>query len=148
MMPLIWRSMRSDGTKPQIGRGPQFLGVRVGTGSNDDVNPDDEGCVHPGRGGMSVAPNPDWLPTHRQPRRLRDRYPDRFPDAAGSNGLHCWHLGEGPFHAQNVSDRLFLRLDPNAPTRHGLVEPEEKMTLADYEGALAATQDLWHSWEE
>ena len=56
-MPLIWKSMKIDGDKPQVGRGATLLGVRVGPGEHDDIDHDENGCVHPGQGGMSVAPS-------------------------------------------------------------------------------------------
>src|SRR5262249_49399053 len=147
-MPLIWRGMRIDGDRPRVGRGPTSLGVRVGPSENDDINPDVDGFVYPGRGGMSVSPSVDALPTHRLPRRLRVAYPDRFPDASGPNGLCCWWMGKGPFSEDQVADHLCLRLDPDDPEKHGFVEPDDKMNLGEYEAALAATQDQWQRWEE
>jgi hypothetical protein len=150
-MPLIWRVMKIDGDKPQVGRGGTLLGVRVGTvgpGQRSDIDQDEEGLVHPGRGGMSISPNVDALPPHCLPRRLREKYPDRFPQAKGQDTLHCWCLGEGPFEAAPVAERLSLRLDPDRPDRHGFVEPAATMTLQDYETALAVTQGHWRRWEE
>jgi len=146
-MPLIWRAMKADTDGPQVGRGAALLGVRVGSGENDDVNPDGDGYLHPGRGGMSVAPSPEALPPHRLPRRLQKKYPERFPDATGPNGVHCWGIGEGAFAPGKVADRLGLRLDPDDPARHGLVEPDGKMKIEDYEAALGATRDQWRRWE-
>src|SRR5437764_12603582 len=111
-MPLIWRAMKPDADRPQVGRGPVLLGVRVGPGENDDVNPDVEGCLRPGLGGMSVAPSVEALPPHRLPRRLHKKYPERFPDATGPNGVHCWWAGEGTFAPGPVADHLCLRLEP------------------------------------
>ncbi len=147
-MPLIWRGMKIDGDRPRVGRGPICLGVRVGPGENDDINSDGDGFVYPGRGGMSVSPSVDALPSHRLPRRLRHAYPDRFPDASGPNGLRCWSMGKGAFAEDQVAERLFLRLDPDDPEKHGFVERDDKMNLADYEAALGATRDQWQRWEE
>ncbi len=128
-----------DGGKPQIGRGAQLLGVRFGPlDQRNDICPDGDGFVHPGQGGMSVSPSVETLPPHRLPRRLREKYPDRFPDASASNGLHCWRLGTGAFAPERVADRMFLRVDS---VRHGLVEPDAKMKAEDYEQALVATRD-------
>ncbi len=146
-MPLIWRGMRMDETFPEVGPGGNLLGVRVGSDEGDDI-PDEEGWVLPGTGGMSVAPTLDTLPIHRIPRRLRAKYPERFPNAVGSNQLHCWSMGEGDFVEGRIADKLALRPDPAKPKRHGFVEPEEKMSIADYEAALTATQALWTRWEE
>jgi hypothetical protein len=74
--------------------------------------------------------------------------PERFPGATGSNRLHCWSFGEGAFASGRLADRLGLRLDPDQPERHAFVEPDTKMSLADYEAALTATRDGWRRWEE
>jgi hypothetical protein len=147
-MPLIWRGMRIDEGKPEIGRGAVLLGVRVGPGDGDDINPDGDNCVQPGQGGMSVSPSVETLPPHRVPRRLQKAYPDRLPDASGSNRLHCWWFGEGTFAGGQVAKHLCLRLDPEALALHGFVEPDNRMTLPEYEAALTATQDHWQRWEE
>ena len=147
-MPLIWRAMKADNEKPQIGRGKKLLGVLVGPAANDDINPDEDGYVHPATGGMSVSPKVEALPTHRLPTRLRKKYPERFPDASGPNGLHCWWMGEGPFVPERIAERLLLRPDQDNPERHGLVEPDAKMLTEDYETALAATREQWRRWEE
>ena len=147
-MPLIWKGMKIDGNKPLVGRSAVSLGVRVGPGENDDVEPDEDGYVHPGQGGMSVSPSVATLPPHRLPRRLQKKYPDRFAEASGPNGLHCWWFGQGAFAAEQVAERLNLRPDPDAPDSHGLVEPDDKMKTETYEGALAATKDQWQRWEE
>jgi hypothetical protein len=96
-MPLIWRTMKMEHGVPAIGRGASLLGVRIGSRPEDDIAPDNEGFVGPGAGGMSVVPSVGALPPHRLPRRLRQIFPDRFPEASGSNALHCWSMGEGPF---------------------------------------------------
>ena len=136
-----------DGEHPEVGRGAKLLGVRCGMGESDDlpVNGDE---VEPGTGGMSVAPSLDALPSHRLPRRLKTKYPDRFSDAAGSDRLHCWSMGEGEFLAGPVASDLVLRLDPERPNQHGFVEPDKKMLLTDYEKAIAATRELWIRWGE
>src|SRR5579859_3366185 len=102
-MPLIWKAMKIDRDKPMVGRGAVLLGVRVGSSENDDVSPDGEGYVHPGHGGMSVSPNVEILPPHRLPRRLREKYPDRFPEATSPNNVHCWWMGNGGFAAGHVA---------------------------------------------
>jgi hypothetical protein len=140
--------MNLSGNKPEIGPGPRQLGVRFGSSEHDDINLDHEGYVYPGMGGLSVAPSVDALPPHRLPRRLRHKYPDRFSAASGSNGVHCWWMGEGAFAEQPVANRLTLRLDPDDPGNHGFVEPDAKMKKEDYESALAATCDQWQRWEE
>jgi hypothetical protein len=147
-MPLIWNGMKMDGGGPAVGRGAVLLGVRVGPGENDDISPDADGFVTPGRGGMSVSPSLDALPPHRVPRRLQKKYPERFPDASAPNGVHCWSMGEGPFTAERVAGGLRLRPDPDHPEGHGFVEPDDRMKTADYEAALGATRNQWRRWEE
>jgi hypothetical protein len=148
-VPQIWRAMKIDGDKPQVGRGAQLLGVRIGAlEDGNDVCPDDDGFVQPGVGGMSVSPSVDALPPHRLPRRLHKKYPERFPDATAPNGVHCWWMGHGTFVPERVADRLQLRLDPDDPQRHGLVEPDDKMKTEEYETALEATRERWEKWQE
>ncbi|MBY0231471.1 MAG: hypothetical protein K2W96_19475 [Gemmataceae bacterium] len=96
-MPLVFRSMFADGDAPRCGADAKSLGARIGPG--EDIEPDEDGAVHPGTGGMSVSPSPGCLPPHRQPKRLRRRFPDRFPDAKGSDEHVCWNNGEGSFAA-------------------------------------------------
>jgi hypothetical protein len=147
-MPKIWRSMKIDGGKPAIGRGPLLLGVRVGPEMNADIDPDEDGFVNPGQGGMSVAPTVYNLPPHRLPRRLRKKDPERFANATGPNSAHCWWMGDGPFVYTRVANHLNLRPDPDKPNKHGLVEPDARMMVREYEDALAATQSQWQRWEE
>jgi hypothetical protein len=139
--------MKGD-ESPRVGRSKTLLGVLIGPGVNDDINQDSNGCVHPGQGGMSVAPNVDALPPHRLPERLRAAYPHRFPDAVGTNTLRCWQMGAGAFEVSAVADRLLLRPDPERPNQHGLVEPNAKMLSMDYETAIEATRDQWKRWDE
>jgi hypothetical protein len=57
-------------------------------------------------------------------------------------------MGDGSFLAGRVAARLVLRPDPDRPAEHGFVEPDRKMSLAEYEAALGATRDQWQRWEE
>jgi hypothetical protein len=140
--------MKMEGGRPQIGNGGYFLGVRIGSADNDDINPDENGFVQPGQGGMSVSSSLDALPSHRLPRRLREKYPQRIPDARAPNSVHCWHMGNGDFASGPLVDGLCLRLDPDMPNTHAFVEPDGRMHLKDYEAALANTQGQWQKWEE
>jgi len=97
---------------------------------------------------MSVSPSVETLPPHRLPRRLQKKYPERFPEASAPNAVYCWSMGEGGFVPGFVADHLRLRLDPEAPERHGFVEPEGRMKVEDYEAALGATRNQWRRWEE
>jgi hypothetical protein len=132
---------------PETGRGANQLGVRIGPSEKDEIAEED-GWVQLNTGGMSVAPTVDKLPTHRIPRRLREKHPDRFPDATGSNQNHCWSMGEGEFIRSAVTERLMLRPDPENVHGHGFVEPHTAMKTEEYEGAITATQSHWQKWGE
>lgn len=138
-MPLVYRSMLADRGKPRVGATAKTLGVRVAPDPKPDIPVDTAGLVWPGTGGMSVAPNWRSLPGHRIPARLVDKH----PSATGKNSLYCWRLGAGDFLAGPVAPDLTFRPDPNTPAQHGLVEPAQEMSLADYQAALAATRDHW-----
>lgn len=120
----------ADGA-PVVGRAGRSLGVRV-DGLVRDVAPDPQGRVHPGQGGMSVAPGNLWnLPNHRRPRRL----------GGGSTG----HDSDAVFsiEAQAVGLRgLALRVDTDDGS-HALVEPSAVEPLEAYEGRLADTRPDW-----
>lgn len=139
--------MSSDG-QPEVGRGRNLLGVVVDAAQGDPDVVVHEGAVRPGEGGMSVAPKPETLPVHRQPKRLREQFPGRFPRASGSNTLHCWSMGEGAFTASPLAAGLAFRPDPTKPERHGFVEPECEMPLEEYERAVTATRSQWVRWDE
>jgi hypothetical protein len=138
-MPLIYRAMRADGAKPLVGPTAQTLGVRVPPDPNADIEVGPDGKVNPEGGGMSVAPAWRLLPLHRIPKRLRPE----VPGAVGSNSLHCWCMGAGPFTAGPVAAELLLRPDAGEQPRHGVVAPAREMPLSDYQDALAATREEW-----
>lgn len=146
-MPLIFRGMLTDGDQPALGHGANFLYVRCSLDDSGDIHEED-GVVLPGTGGMSVAPTCELLPSHRLPRRLKLRYPDRFAEARGPDTLYCWHMGDGVFEAGCIAPRLSLRLDPEHPDTHGFVEPDAKMSVSEYEGAIASTRCKWLRWSE
>src|SRR4051794_34156891 len=130
-MPLMYRAMLPDGSKPQVGPRATTLGVRTVPDETPDL-PVDDGAVRPGTGGMSVAPAWQKLPAHRIPRRLAHM----APGAKGNNSLRCWRIGEGPFEAGRVAPCLALRPDPERPEEHGFVEPHEVMSFERYNEAL------------
>jgi tetratricopeptide (TPR) repeat protein len=45
-------------------------------------------------------------------------------------------MGDGVFAPERVGERLLLRLDTDAPERHGFVEPDATMKTEEYEAAL------------
>jgi hypothetical protein len=131
-MPLIYRAMKKEDGRPQTGRSATTLGVRIPR----DIAVDKKGCVSPSTGGMSVAPAWRLLPTHRIPARLNHL----CRDAAGSNNLHCWNMGDGEFVDGSLTSALNLRRDTAI---HGLVEPNAVVLLETYEANLTATQEHW-----
>jgi hypothetical protein len=136
-MPLIYRSMARDGDWPKIGPTARTLGARI---PGDLPVRDDR--VEPGTGGMSVARGWRDPPAWRIPIRLIHL----APKAAGRHqDVFCWSMGQGPFIEGDVADRLRLRPDD---ATHALVEPSERMTVEEYQTALAATQNLWHIDED
>jgi hypothetical protein len=124
----IYRAMTpdSDGL-PQVGRSARQLGVRpLDQLPHNDVSaaaPDDS--VNPGEG-MSAAPqDPANLPRNRRP-----------PQVKGGTGKDpVWEIDTDDLGAnlQYVQDK---------PT-HGVVGPQQPMTLVELEQALAATRARW-----
>jgi hypothetical protein len=45
--------------------------------------------------------------------------------------------------AARLGGRLAYRSDPNAPDRHGFVEPSKLMSFDNYQAALAETRPNW-----
>ena len=138
-MPRVYRVMKRSDGKPALGATATTLGVR----SSIDIAPDASGDVHPNNGGMSVSPSLRALPMFRVPRRLQAL----VPGAAGSNSHAVWRMGEGPFVAGVIAERLQFRPDPQNSS-HGFIEPSDRMSLTEYELALHATQDDWLIDEE
>ena len=105
-----------------------MLGVRVGT----DISQSVTGMVHPGTGGMSVAPdNPKLLPRHLRPFSLGGE--GRYPVFS----MASTRLGEN----------LQFRRDDRRSERHGYVEPAKVMQIAVYQHALAQTVSVWQEWK-
>ncbi len=132
-MPRLYRSMRVDHDGlPTVGPTARSLGVRT----DDDpprlyfdvrVDPGD-GSVSPGAGGLSVAPDdPQNLPFHRRPERL------------GGGG-------DDPVFAiddTSLGSDLLYRPDPRQPSNHGFIEPSRRMSISEYQNALATTRSAW-----
>ena len=85
---------------------------------------------------MSVAPAWRSLPAHRIPARLAYL----CPEAAGSNQVYCWTMGQGAFTDGPLASGLNIR---RTGAIHGLVEPSTVVSLSTYEADLAATQKQW-----
>jgi hypothetical protein len=115
----LYRAMARTGDGPSCG--DNDLGVRV----PEDVEPDENGDVHPRGGGMSVTPDdPTDLPRHRRPRAL-----------GGTSKKPVWVMESAALPA--TLDYL------RNTTTHGLVEPAATMRIVAFRGALASTRDSW-----
>lgn len=128
--------MLADDGRPMIASSKKALGVVVGPGKFDDICADDVGQVHPGSGGMSVAPHWTMLPFFRIPARLSHV----CAKARGDNRYCCWRMGAGKFENGALADQLHVNVDS---VSHGTVEPAQSCTVELYQAALAATAPLW-----
>lgn len=123
----LYRSMTEaqDGM-PAVGPSGRMLGVRPGNAPTPDVlavNASDP--VLPRQGGMSVAPNdPLRLQRHRRPASL-----------GGIGRDPVWYI-----EADDLGPDLDFRQDR---TGHGLLEPNRRMTLGEFQLALAASRTRW-----
>jgi hypothetical protein len=145
-MPLIFRSMLRDGNKPLVGMETNMLGVRVHPHSRLDIPVNPDGSVSAATGkGMSVAPSIEALA--KKPFLVSNRLRARFPHARGVADLVTWKMGEGAFEAGAVAPGLTLCPDGKPNPTHGVVEPDSRMPVDDYQAALAATKDLWQEGE-
>ena len=132
-MPQVFRAMRKDDDGfPTVQQSANALGVRPRV----DIDLDPQGSVLVNRKGMSV--NPAWrvMSILRIPKRLRTK----MPGARGSNNTYCFRTGTGPF--QQGAFAAELTLEPDSAT-HGNVAPAQVVSLARYEGDLAATRPDW-----
>lgn len=132
--------MLPAGDRPMVGTQRLQLGARVPV----DIVPDADGKVHPGTRGMSVFRSINDFPPNMVPTRLRSL----VPDAAGDDATTMWVRGQGPFENGPFAASLDFRVDPRPrKDHHGCVVPNRAMPLADYQSALAATQDEWEAVE-
>ena len=123
-MGILFRAMKADGASPMVGNTARTLGVRV-NGPDADVHPDDQGYIHPGDGGMSVAPDdPLLLANHRRP-----------PEFLGSGHDPVWQIARG-----DLPHRLEYR---STSATHGQVEPQHSMPLDEYQDALGESRTSW-----
>jgi hypothetical protein len=145
-MPLIFRSMLRHGDKPRVGAENNMLGVRVAPHPRADIAVNADGTVSPATGkGMSVAPSLEALA--KKPFLVSRRLRGRFPAARGIDDLVTWKLGEGAFEAGAVAPGLTLCPDGRPNPEHGVVEPDSRMPVEDYQQALAATRESWQDGE-
>lgn len=123
----LFRSMKEDADGlPMVGPSGRMLGVRPGSAATPDVLASQANdTVLPNHGGMSVAPDdPMHLLKHRRP-----------PSLGGIGQDPVWYIevADLPVDLQFRQDRL----------THGVIEPAQTMTLAEFEMALEATRSQW-----
>jgi hypothetical protein len=115
---------------PLVGPTNITLGVRTG-GRLYDIQINEDGSVEPRpvterRGGMSVAPRtPMNLPEQHRPSELGN----------GSGTYPVWSISKadlGPLLIYQETSRT-----------HGRLAPATRMSLEEYERALAATRERW-----
>ena len=122
---LLFRAMKSDGTKPIVGETRRELGAKPGAPPDGDIPVDAFGRVEAGTGGMSVAPcEVKHLPRHRRP-----------PAFGGEGRDPVFFLS-----ASLLPESLAVRMD--RPT-HAMVEPTSRCTFIEYQEALHATRPTW-----
>jgi RHS repeat-associated protein len=119
----IYRGMRTEGDLPVTGPTARTLGARPGT----DVRPDADGLVHPGGGGISIAPETATnLPSHRRP-----------PEFGGTGRDPVWSIDP-----DDLPEGLSYRRD--SPTSgHGVIEPSRTMTYDEYQSLIESTAGSW-----
>jgi hypothetical protein len=94
-----------------------------------DIRVDEDGRVHPGTGGLSVArDNPAGLPDFRRP-----------PEWGGTGRDPVWRI-----EARALGGQLRYRDDPLPDQAlHGMIEPGGTMSAQEFAGALEATREDW-----
>lgn len=112
---------------PVSGRSAKNLGVRV-DGGNPGVHPSATRMVSPGEG-MSAATSPGDLPVHRRP----------VPFGGTGKNMEMFAIRE-----QDLPDGLTAVQDR---VNHVTIGPEYVMPLAQFEGLLASTRNLWRRVE-
>lgn len=124
-MTVLYRGMKDDGDgQPECGASARKLGVRL----EGDIRIQADSTVEPETGGMSVAVGgPENLKPHRR---------DELFGGWGRDPV--WQI-----ESSDLPDTLVFRLDPDDPSRHGFVEPIERMSLDDYQEALASSRGIW-----
>lgn len=126
----LYREMDvADDGLPLVGPSNITLGVRTG-GRLFDIPVAEDGTVAPrptteSRGGMSVAP--------RTPMNLHEQH--RPAELGGSGSYPVWRLSKSDLDP----DLLYQETSPT----HGRLAPARRMSLQDYEAALARTRASW-----
>jgi hypothetical protein len=129
-MATLFRTMRKDQDgQPMVIPSTSLFSPARGLGVRPivDIPIDEAGFVDADTDGMSVAQDsPEHLPEHRRPVWL---------DGESSDPL--WQIEE-----DEIGDALSYRLD-EPPPHHGVIEPAWRMTLEEFELALAETRGAW-----
>jgi hypothetical protein len=128
--------MAAEDGGPEIdgpGKNPaRTIGVRT-SGRRADIEPDEDGMVHPSERGMSASPPPPTnLAEHRRPRRY-----------GGTSNDPLWEL-----ETEDLPPELVYTPDPKDPTGHGLIGPSKRMSMDDYLAALYGSRDLWRIYTD
>lgn len=144
-MGRVFRTMKSQGSKPLCGDESFELGVTVYPHAAPDVTPDETRCIKPGAGGMSVFAAIKQLPGRLIPARLRELYPEDFQKAVGGDDLTIWCINIE--HFRSGANDLMLRWTAEENPRHGSVEPSLIMRVDDMQKSLCSTADLWEVCE-
>jgi hypothetical protein len=119
--------MKMENKKPEIGPSGRTLGVRTPPNENADIEPDLNGIVHPGTGGMSASPNsPMNLPVSKRP-----------PELGGKGKDPIWCIS-----SCNLGPGLTYTPDTTKPG-HGFIEPSTPMPISKYQQLLEGTQKQW-----
>ncbi len=113
-----------DDGLPKTGASARTLGARA----NIDIPVNEDETVDPEMDGMSVSPTPpENLPPIRRP-----------PEYGGVGKDPVWQLD-----TDELPEELVYRPDPDAPERHGFIEPSRRMPFEEYQRAIHATRILW-----
>ncbi|HTH61499.1 MAG TPA: contractile injection system protein, VgrG/Pvc8 family [Paraburkholderia sp.] len=97
----------------------------LGARPNVDIPVGFDGMVHPGTGGISVAPG-----------SAANLSPHRRPASMGGTGKDCACM----LNTANLPKTLRYVQDS---ANHGTIQPSTSMSLPDYQAALASTRGKW-----
>ena len=120
---LVYRSMKpSAAGGPEVDASRTTLGVKLRDGP--DILMDEDRLVYPRTGGLSVAPEPNLLPTARRPKQL-----------GGTSRFPVWVLD-----LDRLPEALTFRATYDA---HGLIEPAQVMRVEAFQAELHRLQPHW-----
>lgn len=116
---------------PKLGGSPKKLGIRLPPNPKPDIQPDVNGYVHPpttaNPEGMSCAPKIQDLPAHRRP------VPWNGTELTAS--FKVWEIEESDLGPDLIAFR--------GSRNHITIGPARKMTVQEFQAALAATRSKW-----